>query len=550
MPNHGPSRILAWLPWLLATPLAAAAPPSAPSFAEAWYREVMEGNIAQAARDYEQIYLSQPSDKVTDAIREKAALRAGICFERLGQPRSASPAWSWLLKAATPAANPVVTPAAASNAAASPAASSVGVGTASAALRSEALLRSLRLSGSGSAASFSDAPPDPTVEKAVQAAVEALRAALRARTNEAAALLAASARYSRRIAARQELLARLEARGLGLIVPGAAPDFGTQTTELADLIRSAVPQEADAQRVIAGLLDRAFSRTLDALAAPTIPEAWDATQEFLAVQGGAASAKTDPRTQELHEIWSHAILSDDGSSRIAQQWAVRRAYTDDLAKRIHLVQEIHVLLDGAAAAESRGRRDQALPQLERIRELSDWSLPELRREAEVRILTGQAALRYLALAARAAGADQLEPLWRDVRRETESVSSQASQLADGVLAEYRLRGPARPEGARAAAGWCRDEVGRRLAQARSALARRDASLISGAAQDAASAADLLTEARSAIAAAGILLEWVPAAAEPGVHDELTSLLKAMPPEAVEKSPAATGRGQEATKPPR
>jgi len=70
MPNHGPSRILAWLPWLLATPLAAAAPPSAPSFAEAWYREVMEGNIAQAARDYEQIYLSQPSDKVTDAIRE------------------------------------------------------------------------------------------------------------------------------------------------------------------------------------------------------------------------------------------------------------------------------------------------------------------------------------------------------------------------------------------------------------------------------------------------------------------------------------------------
>jgi hypothetical protein len=89
----------------LATPLAAAAPPSAPSFAEAWYREVMEGNIAQAARDYEQIYLSQPSDKVTDAIREKAALRAGICFERLGQPRSASPAWSWLLKAATPACN-------------------------------------------------------------------------------------------------------------------------------------------------------------------------------------------------------------------------------------------------------------------------------------------------------------------------------------------------------------------------------------------------------------------------------------------------------------
>jgi hypothetical protein len=90
---------------ILAIPIAAPASPAGPSFTEAWYREVMLGDLAAAGVEYQRIYEgggAAPARSRPDETRRRAALRAGGCFEKLSDSRRAEAAYSWIVRVGPP----------------------------------------------------------------------------------------------------------------------------------------------------------------------------------------------------------------------------------------------------------------------------------------------------------------------------------------------------------------------------------------------------------------------------------------------------------------
>ncbi|MBN1443950.1 MAG: hypothetical protein JXA90_14665, partial [Planctomycetes bacterium] len=75
---------------------AAGESPPGPEFLEAWYLEVAAGSFEEAARQYEAIYLRRPPAARASADRERAAYRAGCCYEALGKEGLAALAYDWL----------------------------------------------------------------------------------------------------------------------------------------------------------------------------------------------------------------------------------------------------------------------------------------------------------------------------------------------------------------------------------------------------------------------------------------------------------------------
>jgi len=100
---------------ILAAPsLLLAAGSAPPSFSDAWYRENVLGEMAAASEIYQRIYEDLRSPSPTAGrpatpldLRRKAALRAGMCFERLGDGARAREAYAWLLKGG-PSDDPMV----------------------------------------------------------------------------------------------------------------------------------------------------------------------------------------------------------------------------------------------------------------------------------------------------------------------------------------------------------------------------------------------------------------------------------------------------------
>lgn len=79
---------------LLGSPLLLA-PVNFPQFEAAWRLEVLEGDFAGAAAQYERIYQDQLRG-ISVKVRRSAAYRAGQCFERTGRVANARHAYSWL----------------------------------------------------------------------------------------------------------------------------------------------------------------------------------------------------------------------------------------------------------------------------------------------------------------------------------------------------------------------------------------------------------------------------------------------------------------------
>jgi len=71
------------------------APVTFPQFEETWCLEVLEGDFAGAAAQYERIYQDQLRG-ISVKVRRSAAYRAGQCFERTGRVANARHAYSWL----------------------------------------------------------------------------------------------------------------------------------------------------------------------------------------------------------------------------------------------------------------------------------------------------------------------------------------------------------------------------------------------------------------------------------------------------------------------
>ena len=75
-----------------------AAPDAGALYAAAWHAEVMRGDFAGAAQQYETVFLSVGPAQAKSPLREQAALRAAICLERAGRTKDAVFAYSWLAR--------------------------------------------------------------------------------------------------------------------------------------------------------------------------------------------------------------------------------------------------------------------------------------------------------------------------------------------------------------------------------------------------------------------------------------------------------------------
>jgi len=98
--------ICAWV--AITAPSFLALGSTSPSFADAWYRENVLGELAEAGNLYFRIYQapgdsSSPAAETRSAeIRRRAALRAGECFEKLGEYGRAREAYAWLARNGNP----------------------------------------------------------------------------------------------------------------------------------------------------------------------------------------------------------------------------------------------------------------------------------------------------------------------------------------------------------------------------------------------------------------------------------------------------------------
>ena len=469
--------------------LVVGAPPLTPSFSESWYREVFEGNVVLAAKEYEILYLGQPSEDLPPRMRQRAAFRAGLCFQRLGLTQSAVPAFISASEMGQPLGD---------------------FQDSASALATEAVFRLRVLQGGMVSGAGGD---EARLEFAIQGMLEQLRATERIRF-AAIASLEGTALSRRKVAQdRQELLARLRTRGVDLTFPIPVAEAVGDAIQRG--IREALGADLDYPRLLAALKGHCASEALAALGARDVERAsWllNRLAWLLSGSGEGADQPSRPLSEILRRL--QALPLSPGHISPGDVMVAERLLLDlELERKTTLCREIRARLDEAAAAEVRGRGDLALPALVRIRSALDWHLSSTREEAEVRSLVATAGMRETSLVRSSKSAETIQQMGRLLRSQSDRILQLCEAHRDEVGEELRLRGPAIVGGVADAINALRAEVDRLLARARSGLTPvgPDKSTMDAPAEKALLEVDQL-------------LEWVPSAATPESRASLELLL--------------------------
>lgn len=453
-----------------------------PSFADAWHREVFEGNIASAAKDYETIYLSPSSTRLTAEMQRKAAFRAGICFEKLGLAPSARLAFSTVLNLE----------------------GSHGV------LERDALSAeaSVRLKGLSEEIGFAEDPsknggkppvgaqpsPQPldpsdvSVDVAFQAITDLLRAAEKARGSVLAAWESEIILRREKALVAAGAMMRLSRRGVVLSFAADSPSFRFPAEVLAQASRRAIPSEMEAERVRTFLCHRFQDRVLAAL---------ESSSRAPAVRALHYLEAFSPPSPGLH-AWARSVLDRglDGSSGAAvRAMARRRILDEDLREKAAVTTRIHRILDEARVLEEQGRKDRTVGLLDQVRDDLDWIRPSVRDDVEVRVLAAEASRRLHLLGKGRLDEDLFGRLWRAAREQVGRLLALAEDLTEMESQMIRLQGPVNAGGRADATEVC----------------RREAEILASAAADAAARRGDPDLARRHLSEAKLILDWVPAA---------------------------------------
>ncbi len=470
--------------------LAVGAPPLTPSFSESWYREVFEGNVVLAATEYEILYLGQPSEDLPPRMRQRAAFRAGLCFQRLGLTQSAVPAFISASAMGHPLGD-FQDPASA--------------------LVAEANFRLRSLQGGMVSGAGAD---EARLEFAIQGMLEQLRATERSRF-AAIASLEGSALSRRKVAQDcQELLARLRALGVDLMFPMPVGEAVGEAIQRG--IREALGADVDYPRLLAALKGRCASEALSALLARDVERASRLLKSLAWLLSGGGGEGSDQPLRPLSEILRRiqTLPFSPGHISPGDVIVAERLLLDlELERKTTLCREIRARLDEAAAAEVRGRGDLALPALVRIRSALDWHLGSTREESEVRSLVATAGMRETSLVQSGKSAEAIQQMGRLLRGQSDRILQLCEAHRDEVGEELRLRGPASVGGVPDAINVVRAEVDRLLARARSGITPVGPDR-----------ATMEPPAEKALLELGQLLEWVPSAATAASRASLESLL--------------------------
>jgi len=416
--------------------------PEPPSFTAIWYREVLLGDVAGAASEYRKLFLSPPSEKLRPEIKQKAAFRAGLCSERLGQKDLARLAYT------------------------SVSSDELRTGL----VVDEAILRLRSLTAEGGDGLEASAPSVKAAGVSAELAIQALRTSLEGVEKERSLAIAAleSAVASRRDAERErlELMERLARSGVILDFPEAPP------------ARSSAKDRDPAGRLLAsmGFLGERLrvddlSRVQDALAGDLAMKALRAV-----LVGNSHLARTTAR--RLEGLLGAGALSDGiraldengKDSRASSALAERRIEEETLRRAVALRRQVRALLDKAEVmASDRARPDLVVEDCEKVRNLLDWTDPALRESAEIRELANRATRLFLA-AARPAGQEAVfARIWRVSRDQVARLIELSGETVRLAYEDIRFKGPARSPASAEALLACRAEAERLLAFAASEL---------------------------------------------------------------------------------
>ncbi|MBN1442968.1 MAG: hypothetical protein JXA90_09670, partial [Planctomycetes bacterium] len=361
---------------------------------EAWYLEVAAGSFEEAARQYEAIYLTRPPGARASADRERAAYRAGCCYEALGKEGLAALAYDWLDRS--------------------------GVEDSLLRRRAQARLRRLQEQHAGSSGSGSDSVSDGVRGDARQ---EALEAALSGSMLEVAAILESieddvrrwpearrrlqGALIEKQLSAEavKDLLDRLRRQGVELDFPAADSasvlKLGAVESEYAQRIGSLVPWKTVRSHMSRGFL-------VAGLRAAACRDASSARRCL------SAALVLEPSLEEarefllrLDELSSPAALAALATSRLEEQQRLDVAI---------LRQRLRGHLTRAAQEAAAQRRDRAVPELRDAWMAVELAPPAFLQDREIGELAERLYYEFVA-----AGGDTaqrfLEMAWSDAAGE-------------------------------------------------------------------------------------------------------------------------------------
>jgi hypothetical protein len=435
--------------------LLTGASPDARSLAEVWQKEVLQGDVQSAAESYEKLYLSAPSQELGPEVRRKAALRAGICFEKMGNKDNAKLAYESLLK----------------------------MSSSTDALASEAKLHLLRLSAPLPAAT----PPfsEISVEVAIQKLVEALAGVEKEREETLRTLERSLVLRKERMLEARELFDRLLWNGASLYFIEEEP--GASGTEWIASLKDIFRREGDWGKVQVALAERYADRALAALSARSWLEGARDLERARALAPGGSLGAGAPAD------WCRLLLEKRFDADQLAFKARRRLLDKDLSQRSALRREGYDLLKSAELATSdRKRADLAVQSLDQLRDLLDWTRPNLREDPEIRSLALRASRLLLYLGGKSGQEYILLDLWNKARDSVAMLLSLSEAHAEIASEEARFRAPVSGRGSIETATACRTEIERLLSIGREALLREDTARLQRSLRD-----------------ARVLLGWVP-----------------------------------------
>jgi hypothetical protein len=417
-------------------------------FTELWNREILLGDVEAAAEQYEKLYLSSPSDGYSKSLRLKAAFRAGRCFEKLGQIDSAFLAFSWIGREGGDTEDPALQAL-----------------VSEAAVRAQVLGRRLETLGDSAGIPRElverSASVDPSADVAIRQVLDGLEAAAERQEDALLALEWELGVRKERLLEHRALSSRMARAGVLLVVP---EDFGVSRQDLLQGLQRSLGPAGLLDRVPLTIGGRRLERALFALAGTNLFEA----RRQLSI--AAALLRDNPVVSR----WRERLATPDLRGELLDQLARRDLLDMDLAARAALRAEIRrALADAEAMLRERGRGDLAVRNLDRVRDLLDWSTPLLRQDLEVRGLA-QRAGRLLELVARGSGLGEvLVRTARENRDRLETILSLADELVSVLAEQARLRQKSALRGRAGAIAACRSEMDRILYNAELALSRGD-----------------------------------------------------------------------------
>jgi tetratricopeptide (TPR) repeat protein len=399
--------------------LGASAP--APSFSEAWYREVMTGELSTAADLYQRIYedggaILAKGGPLPD-VHRRAALRAGGCYEKIGRGDLAREAYAWLVRAG-PSEDPSVRYA--------------RLRLAAIAAATEPALSSPEGKGAAVAPAGTPATPPAAGQARPDAstAIDRLRQQMERRETCAGQLRFEVTRLAQRVDQEARLRRRLADLGVEMKVempadPARGPDGAP--SPIGEALRPLDPE--DRGFLSLALAERYYLRGLRAL---RDRDPAQATEEF------QKALESQPGYRDSADLLGTALgflRPMEGVAKLAAQRLSERAYERELES----ARSMRAALASADQFIAQDQAQSALPELERIRSEEEWLPPRVHRAAEVGALAREADIRALLIAASpsagtapGAGVERYEDLRAGGRRAADELTGLAEKLTDLV----------------------------------------------------------------------------------------------------------------------